>query len=61
MSESASDEIMGRFFGEAQMLLIEGKISLEVIARLRNALYGPDVAPIDWRRYADASRWRIPP
>lgn len=44
---------MGRFFVECQALLNEGLISFEAIARLRNALYGPSVAPLDARVYRD--------
>ena len=56
-----SDEVMGDFFVAAQALLNEGKITVEAVARLRNALYGPAVRPIDWTRYDDAHRWREPP
>lgn len=60
--ERPSDAVMGRFFVECQALLNDGKIGFEGIARLRNALYGSSVAPLDWSKYDDHLRllreWR---
>jgi hypothetical protein len=38
---------MTRFFAECSTLLAEGAITLEAFARLRNALYGPVVKPLN--------------
>jgi hypothetical protein len=49
----ATPAVMGRFFVTADALFRRGEMSWQALIEMRNALYGPTVPPLDWRRYVD--------